>query len=160
MAASTGDGADVVLPLLLTLALLALLALFMVVRNRRPSTAGDAPAAAGETRMAAAPPAAAAGAAATVQRPTVSATESTPEPQPEDETADEPEDEPQPQVEPEPTRPAAAPPASFTGATPITEPRPDPGQSHRTRNRRLGMSAAALAAGGVIRALLRVRRRR
>ena len=47
VAASTGDGADLLLPMLLTLALLALLALFVVVRNRRPSTAGDAPAAAG-----------------------------------------------------------------------------------------------------------------
>ncbi|MEK6228177.1 MAG: hypothetical protein AABM31_02465 [Actinomycetota bacterium] len=172
VAASTGV-ADLPLPLLLTIALLALLAAFVVLRNRRSPSIIVNSTPVSEARAAPAPEAAAAAGAApwAVEGPS----EEDEAPEPDAVAAD-----PEPQVENgapptaatavADTRRRADVPDSFTGATPVPEEEPAngsgkdwarmPNPSHRARNVRLAASAAALAASGVIRALLRVRRRR
>jgi len=165
VAASTGDSADLLLPVLLTLALLALLAGFVAFRSRRSSSPSiiENPTPLRETREARAPEAAVGAVAApwSVDEPAERADEPELEPEPKQEPNAEREPEPEPEPEPQPE-----PPPPPVVATP--QPRVEDGaktlpatqSSHRTRNIRLAGSAAALAAGGVIRALLRVRRRR
>ena len=146
VAASTGDSADLLLPLLLTIALLALLAGFVMFRGRRTSSDGPSiienPTPLRETRAAQAP-----------VEPAVGAVARQPDPGPAPEPAREPDPEPAPQPAP---LAAISQPLVEDEAQPATA----PASSRRARNMRLAGSAAALAAGGVIRALLRVRRRR
>ena len=122
IAASTGDGSELLLPLLLTFVLLALLAGFALVRSRRSPSVAMAASVPAPPEAPAAPPA-----------------QEQPAPEP-------PADDPQPQVESQPHSEGTVPPAAAG--------------NHRTRNLRLASSAGALLAGGLIRALLRVRRRR
>jgi hypothetical protein len=134
IAASTGDGTELLLPLLLTFVLLALLAAFALVRNRRsPSVAMAA--------SAPAPPE-----APVTPAPVAPVPPATPPAQEQPEPEPAPGDDPDPQAEPEPYGEDIVPPAAAG--------------NHRTRNLRLASSAGALIAGGLIRALLRVRRRR
>ena len=170
VAASTGDSADLLLPVLLTLALLALLAGFVTLRNRRSTVVAGGPSVperppavpATELRAATLPETVAAAgtvAPAEYEEEEGGAAEDEPGPEPEPRPAPEPRVEaqaPEPAIAPPPapaSPPPSAPPPAPASARPATA-------STTSRNARIAASAAALAAGGLIRALLRVRRRR